>query len=38
MIIEKSHRQNPYIVFEKDPKVLIKKMMDMIRRQRGETV
>jgi len=38
MIIEKSHRQNPYIVFDKDPKVLVRKMMDMIRQQRGEQV
>lgn len=36
MIIEKSHRQNPYIVFEKDPKVLVQKMMDLIRQKRGE--
>ena len=38
LIIEKSHRQNPYIVFEKDPKVLVRTMMDMIRQQRGESV
>ena len=38
MIIEKSHRQNPYIFFERDPKVLVRKMMDMIREQRGESV
>ena len=36
MIIEKSHRVNPYIVFEKDPKVLVRKMMDLIRQKRGE--
>lgn len=38
IIIEKSHRLNPYIVFERDPKVLVQKMMDMIRQQRGEQV
>ena len=37
IIIEKSHRQNPYIVFEKDPKVLVRTMLDMIRQQRGES-
>ena len=36
MIIEKSHRVNPYIVFEKDPKVLVRKIMDLIRQKRGE--
>jgi uncharacterized protein (TIGR00725 family) len=36
MIIEKSHRQNPYVVFEKNPKVLVRKIMDLIRQKRGE--
>ena len=35
LIIEKSHRQNPYIVFDKDPKVLVKKVMEMIRQKRA---
>ena len=36
MIIEKSHRQNPYIVFDKDPKKLVRKIMDMLRESRSE--
>jgi uncharacterized protein (TIGR00725 family) len=38
MIIDRSHRLNPYIIFEKDPKVLVRKIMDMIRQKRGEQV
>ncbi len=36
MIIQNSHRQNPYIVFESDPKALVKKIMELIRQKRGE--
>ena len=35
MIIDKSHRVNPYIVFDTDPKKLVQKIMDMIRQKRG---
>lgn len=38
MIIDRSHRINPYIIFEKDPQVLVRKIMDMIRQKRGEQV
>ena len=38
MIIDRSHRLNPYIIFEKDPVVLVRKIMDMIRQKRGEQV
>jgi uncharacterized protein (TIGR00725 family) len=38
MIIDRSHRLNPYIIFEKDPVILVRKIMDMIRQKRGEQV
>ncbi len=38
MIIDKSHRQddNPFIVYDKDPKMLISKMLDMIHKNKIE--
>ncbi len=36
-IIEKSHRKNKYIVFDKDPRRLVTKVMDLIRQKRGDS-
>lgn len=33
-IIEKSHRKNRYLVFDKDPRKLVTKVMDMVREKR----
>ena len=32
-IIDNSHRENPYVVFEKDPKVMIEKLIEMVKKQ-----
>jgi uncharacterized protein (TIGR00725 family) len=36
-IIDNSHRKNKYIVFDKDPRKLVTKVMNMIREKRGDT-
>ncbi len=32
-IIKNSNRENPYVIFEKDPKVLVEKLIEMVRTQ-----
>lgn len=36
-IISKSHRKNRYIVFDKDPRKLVTKVMNLVREKRGDT-
>ena len=36
LIIEKSHRPNKYIVFDKDPRELVTKVMNLVRTQRDK--
>ncbi len=35
-IMEKSHKTNPKILFGSDPKVLVKRVMDLVRLEKGE--
>jgi hypothetical protein len=32
-IIDNSNRKNPYVIFEKDPKVLVQKLIEMVKEQ-----
>jgi hypothetical protein len=35
-IIDNSNRKNPYVVFEKDPKVMIEKLIKMVKEQQKD--